>query len=200
MKLNRGVVFVVASVAMIAAAAGRDERSIQDLSKALATLAPTVDPAEAQLLSLTAHTTARSLKQKYRVVLNPEFQNFLVNIGLRDRGYCGHWSRDIGERLKELKPKTLVLHWGVYDPGRSGESNCVVITARNQPFQEGIVIDGWRRAGRLYWAKVTKDDEYKWKEDLVYTAWLQDYRHVYEFQATALRPARSGSVSTSSGN
>jgi len=150
MKLNRGVVFVVASVAMIAAAAGRDERSIQDLSKALATLAPTVDPSEAQLLSLTAHTTARSLKQKYRVVLNPEFQNFLINIGLRDRGYCGHWSRDIGERLKELKPKTLVLHWGVYDPGRSGESNCVVVTARNQPFQEGIVIDGWRRAGRLY--------------------------------------------------
>ena len=47
MKLNRGVVFVVASVAMLAAAAGRDERSIQDLSKALATLAPTVDPSEA---------------------------------------------------------------------------------------------------------------------------------------------------------
>src|SRR5438105_14372810 len=181
----RSISFVFAFLVLVDAAAARDERSIRDLSKALAALAPNVDPAEAELLSVTAHTTARNLKGKYRVVRNPEFQTFLINIGLRDRGYCGHWTRDIGERLKELKPKTLVLHWGVYDPGRSGESNCVVITARNQPFQEGIVIDGWRRAGRLYWSKVTKDDEYKWKEDPVYTAWLQDYRHLYEWQSAA---------------
>jgi hypothetical protein len=61
----------------------------------------------------------------------------------------------------------------------------VVVTARSQPFQDGLVIDGWRRAGRLYWTKVTKDDEYQWKEDALYTAWLQDYRHVYEFRPTA---------------
>ena len=60
----------------------------------------------------------------------------------------------------------------------------MVITARNQPFQEGIIIDGWRRAGRLYWGKVTKDDEYKWKEAALHTAWLQDYRHAYEVRPT----------------
>ncbi|PYL08401.1 MAG: hypothetical protein DME34_04705 [Verrucomicrobia bacterium] len=168
---------------MVATAAARDERSIADLSKALAALAPDVDPAEAQLLSLTAHTTARKLAREYRVVLNPEFTVFLVNVGLRKRGWCGHWTRDIGERLKELKLKTLVLHWGAYEPGRSGESNCVVVTAHNEPFQEGIVIDGWRRNGRLFWCKVPKDDEYKWKEDPQYTAWLQDYGHVYEWQS-----------------
>jgi hypothetical protein len=196
----RSISFVFAFLVLAGTALARDERSIRDLSKALATLAPNVDPAEADLLSATAHTTARSLRAKYRVVLNPEFQNFLINIGLRDRGYCGHWTRDIGERLKELKLKTLVLHWGVYEPGRSGESNCVVITARNQPFQQGIVLDGWRRAGRLYWAKVPKDDEYKWTEDPPYTAWLQDYRHVYEFQSTALRPVRSGTAPARSGD
>jgi hypothetical protein len=196
----RSISFSFAFLVLVGAAFARDERSIQDLSKALATLAPSVDPAEAQLLSATAHTTARGLRQKYRVVLNPEFQNFLINIGLRDRGYCGHWTRDIGERLKELRPKTLVLHWGASDPGRSGESNCVVVTARNQPFQEGIVLDGWRRAGRLYWAKVTKDDEYKWTEDPLYTAWLQDYRHVYEFQSAAQRPVRSATAPARSGD
>jgi hypothetical protein len=192
MKTRSGILIFLALVAFAGAASARDERSIRDLAKALATLAPDVDPAEAQLLSSTAHTTARTLARQYRVVLNPEFQNFLINIGLRDRGYCGHWTRDIGERLKELRFKTLVLHWGAYEPGRSGESNCIVVTARNQAFQQGIVIDGWRRAGRLYWAKVPKDDEYKWTEDPVYTAWLQDYRHVYEFQATAQRPVRTG--------
>jgi hypothetical protein len=189
------VFFLLMLAAVGATAVARDERSIRDLSKALATLAPDVDPAEAQLVSVTAHNTARTLSRQYRVVLNPEFQNFLINIGLRDRGYCGHWTRDIGERLKELKPKTLVLHWGAYEPGRSGESNCVVVTARNQPFQQGIVLDGWRRNGRLYWAKVPKDDEYKWTEDPLYTAWLQDYRHVYEFQSTAQRPVRSAAAS-----
>jgi len=154
------------------------------LRNALVALTPDVDPGETELTSVTAHTTARSLKGKYHVVLNPEFQCFLINIGLRQRGYCGHWTRDIGEALKELKLKTLVLHWGVADEGTTGESNCVVITARNQPFQEGIIIDGWRRAGRLYWGKVTKDDEYKWKEAALHTAWLQDYRHAYEVRPT----------------
>ena len=131
------------------------------------------------------------------MVLNPEFQCFLVNIGLRKRGWCGHWTRDIGERLKELKLKTLVLHWGVAYPGTSGENNCLVVTARNQPFQDGIILDGWRRAGRLFWCPVKKDDEYEleqhyghsgitaWKEAALYTTWLQDYRHAYEFEPTA---------------
>jgi hypothetical protein len=181
---GRSIVIASAWFALAAIASARDERSIADLSKAVAALAPDVDPAEAQVLSFTAHTTARKLAREYRVVLNPEFTVFLVNVGLRKRGWCGHWTRDIGEHLKELKLKTLVLHWGAYEPGRSGESNCVVVTARNQPFQQGIVIDGWRRNGRLFWCKVPKDDEYKWIEDPVYTAWLQDYRNVYQWKST----------------
>jgi hypothetical protein len=196
MSAYRGVLSAFLFLGLAVTSSARDERSIADLSKAIAALAPDVDPAEAQILSLTVHTTARKLARDYRVVLNPEFTVFLVNIGLRKRGWCGHWTRDIGERLKELKLKTLVLHWGAYEPGRSGESNCVVVTARNQPFQEGIVLDGWRRNGRLYWVKVPKDDEYKWSEDPLYTAWLQDYRHVYEFQSTTEGPIRSTASSS----
>jgi hypothetical protein len=158
------------------------------LGKALAALAPDVDPGEAELLSMTAHTTSRSLAREYRIVLNPEFQNFLINIGLRQRGFCAHFARDIGTRLKTLKLKTLVLHWGAAFAGTSGEDNCLVVTARNQPFQDGILLDGWRRAGRLFWCAVRKDHEYEveqhyghsgitaWKEDVHETAWLQDYR------------------------
>jgi hypothetical protein len=180
LKVNPKVVFIFAFTICIGAAWAGDERSIKDLRDALAALAPDVDPGEAELLSVTAHTTSRSLAREYRIVLNPEFQNFLINIGMRKRGYCAHWARDIGARLKELKPKTLVLHWGAAYAGTSGEHNCVVVTARNQPFQDGIIIDGWRRAGRLFWSSVKKDavnkyDKYVWKEDMVETAWLQDY-------------------------
>jgi hypothetical protein len=186
-KTKIAVVFIIAFILCAGAVWASDERSIKDLSKALVALAPDVDRGEAELLSVTAHTTARSLARQYRIVLNPEFQCFLVNIGLRQRGWCGHWARDIGARLKELKLKTLVLHWGAAYAGTSSENNCLVVTARNQPFQDGIIIDGWRRAGRLFWCAVRKDDEYEleqhyghsgitaWKEDMQETAWLQDY-------------------------
>jgi hypothetical protein len=172
---------------LIHPASARDERSIKDLAKALTKLAPDVDPTEAEQISMTAHTTARKLARDYHVVLNPEFQAFLVNVGARKRGWCGHWAHDIGTRLKELKPKTLVLHWGVAYDHTSSENNCLVITTRNQPFKDGIILDGWRRAGRLFWCPVVKDDEYEveqhyghsgitaWRENMQWSAWLQDY-------------------------
>src|SRR5213596_2942945 len=186
-KMIRSLSFIFAFLLLVHAATATDERSIKGLSKALAGLAHDMDPAEAELVSVTAHTTARKLAKDYRVVLNPEFTVFLVNIGMRKRGWCGHWAQDIGTRLKELKLRTLVLHWGVAYDHTSSENNCLVITARNQPFEDGIILDGWRRAGRLFWCKVKKDDEYEveqhyghsgitaWKENMQWSAWLQDY-------------------------
>jgi hypothetical protein len=181
------VIWVAVFPVLIHSACARDERSIKDLAKALAGLASSVDPKEAELVAVTAHTTARELAREYHVVLNPEFQAFLVNVGARKRGWCGHWAQDIGTRLKELKLRTLVLHWGVAYDHTSSENNCLVVTARNQPFTDGIILDGWRRAGRLFWCPVIKDDEYEveqhyghsgitaWKENMQWSAWLQDY-------------------------
>ncbi len=160
-------------------------------------LGPDVDPAEAELLSQIAHTKARSLKKDYRVVLNPEFTVFLVNIGMRKRGWCGHWAQDLGARLKELKLKTLVLHWGEAFPNTSSENNALVVTARNQPFVDGMLLDAWRRAGRLFWCPVIKDDEYEveqhyghsgitqWKENMSWSAWLQEYQTAQQKPKTA---------------
>ena len=184
--MMRTLLFIFALLLLTNPIQARDERSIKDLSKALAGLARDVDPAEAQAVSFTAHTTARKLAREYRVVLNPEFTVFLVNMGMRKRGWCGHWAQDIGAQLKELKLKTLVLHWGVAFDKTSSENNCIVATARNQPFDQGIVIDGWRRAGRLFWCPVIKDHEYEveqhyghsgitlWRENMQWSAWLQD--------------------------
>jgi hypothetical protein len=187
LKMIRRIFWVVLFFNLVHPTWARDERSIKDLAKALTKLAPDVDPAEAEQISVTAHTTARRLAREYHVVLNPELQAFLVNVGLRKRGWCGHWAADIGARLKELKPRTLVLHWGVAYDHTSSENNCLVVTARNQPFKDGIILDGWRRAGRLFWCRVIKDDEYEleqhyghsgitaWKENMQWSAWLQDY-------------------------
>src|SRR5713101_4834645 len=156
----RTVVFIIAFSLCASAVSARDERSIKKLRDALVALAPDVDSGEAELLSVTAHTASRDCAREYSLVWTPIFQNLLIHMGKRERGYCGHYTRDIGERLKELKLKTLVLHWGAAFAGTDDESNCLVVTARNQPFQDGIVIDGWRRAGRLFWCALKKDSEY----------------------------------------
>jgi hypothetical protein len=210
----RTVVFVVTFSLCVNALWAKDEKSIKKLSDALVALAPDVDPGEAELLSATAHTASRDCARKYGLVWSPTFQNFLIQIGKRQRGWCGHYTRDIGERLKELRLKTLVLHWGAAFAGTYDESNCLVVTARNQPFEDGIVLDGWRKGGRLFWSAVKKDSEYDlgqdaglrrtrsselfraqrperqpehygittWKEDPLYTAWLQDYTHGSQWQ------------------
>lgn len=201
--MTRLTSFLFAFLFLIQAATASDERSIKDLAKALTRLSSDVDPAEAQALSAKAHETARRLKREYKVVLNPEFTVFLVNIGKRKRGWCGHWSQDIGAELKELKLKTLVLHWGVAYDKTSSENNCLVVTARNQRFEDGIIIDGWRRAGRLFWCPVIKDDEYEveqhyghsgitaWKENREWSEWLQEYQLNPEKPETSADPKTS---------
>src|SRR5262252_4467873 len=156
----RMVVFILAFGVCINAIWAKDERSIKKLRDALVALAPDVDPGEAEQVSVTAHTTARRLAQEYGVVWCAGFQNLLIHMGKRQRGYCGHYTRDIGERLKALKLKTLVLHWGAAFAGTIDENNCLVVTARNQPFEDGILMDGWRNGGRLFWCKVKEDSAY----------------------------------------
>ena len=119
----RTVVFIIAFGICINAVWAEDERSIKKLSDALVALAPDVDPGEAELVSVTAHTASRSLAREYRVVWCAGFQNILINTGRRQRGFCGHYTRDIGERLRELKVKTLVLHWGAAFAGTLDENN-----------------------------------------------------------------------------
>lgn len=173
----------------------QDEKSINDLREALVALAPrNVDPREAQLLSETAHHVSRQLAREYGVHGDPAIHNFLINIGRKKRGICADYTRDIGTRLKEFHFKTLVFHWGAAYAKESDENNALVVTARNQPFLDGIVLDGWRRGGRLFWCRVRDDSEYEagrrgflghlgghlrtgitaWKEDLQETARLQE--------------------------
>lgn len=174
--------------------AAQDEKSIQDLRAGLIALSPsTVDPREAQLLSETAHHASRQCAKDYGVTGDPAVHNYLIHIGVKKRGICADYTHDIGARLRDLRFKTLVVHWGTAWEKESDENNALIVTARNQSFYDGIVLDGWRRAGRLFWCHVRDDAEYEtgrhgflghlgghartwitaWKEDPQGTASLQ---------------------------
>ncbi|HYR22417.1 MAG TPA: hypothetical protein VEP30_05795 [Chthoniobacterales bacterium] len=192
--MNFRPALIFASAICASAVSAQDGKSINDLRNALVALAPrTVDPREAELLSVTAHTMSRQLAREYGVHGDPAIHNYLINIGAKKRGICADYTRDIGARLKELGFKTLFLHWGAAFAKESDENNALVVTALNQPFEDGIVLDGWRRGGRLFWCHVKDDHEYEagrhfllghvggrpntgitaWKEDLQETALLQ---------------------------
>ncbi|MGI8957130.1 MAG: hypothetical protein ACR2II_09490 [Chthoniobacterales bacterium] len=150
-----------------------DAKSIKGFREAIIKMSPTIDPAEAELIARTSHETARRLAREWRVVPPANFQNFLIHIGARERGFCFDWAHGIGAKLRTLPLKTLQLHWAEAYPNTRLEHNVVVVTARDQPITTGYIIDGWRAAGRLLWWPVLKD-EYPWKENLAETDWIQN--------------------------
>jgi hypothetical protein len=164
---------LLAAGIFVQSAAATDEKSINGFREAMIKLDPSIDPAEAQMVSETSHHTARDLQKKWRVFPFALVQNFLIHVGARDRGFCFHWAHDIGMELRKLPLKTMELHWAEAYPNTHLEHNVVVVTARGQPIESGYIIDGWRAAGRLLWWPVKKD-EYPWKENPVETAWLQN--------------------------
>ncbi len=168
----RVLLIVVCLAGLAVPAQAKDEKSIAGFTKAMLEMAPGIDPAEAAQVSLISHRESRRLAKEYRVVGPSVFQNFLIHVGARKKGFCFHWARDIGAKLRELPLETLELHWGAADAGTRLEHNVVIVTARGQSIYQGYVIDGWRNAGRLCWWPVWKD-RFRWKEDRAETAWLQ---------------------------
>ena len=162
---------VFAGCASSASARGRDElvfaTSADDavLRNRIAALSSTVRPEEAQQVAQCAYTTGRDLKREWRVVWPPGVQNFLVNIGARKGGLCFQWATELLLRLDRLKLETLELHWAESFETTASEHNVIVVTARGQPFQQGILLDNWRYGGRLIWGPITGDPHYQWKEN-----------------------------------
>ena len=134
-----------------------DLANAEALANQLAALSPTVDRNEATRLADCAYATVTQLRRQYRMFGTPIFNNFLIYHGLRKRGYCYQWSEDLLVALDSLKLKSLELHWGEANPGNWRENNCLVVTARGQPFRSGIIFDCWRHFGHLDFHPVVTD-------------------------------------------
>jgi hypothetical protein len=131
----------------------------------IAALSPTVSPDDARRVASTAYMTGIELRREWRVVWLPGLQNFLVNMGRRKGGLCFQWATELLVRLDALKLQSVELHWAESLANTGGEHNVIVITARGQPFQQGILLDNWRYSGHLVWTRVATDPEYHWTEN-----------------------------------
>ena len=136
-----------------------DLAKAEKLTDELAALSPRVNRDEAKLLADCAFATVTKLRREYRMFGTPIFNNFLIYHGLRKRGYCYQWSEDLLIAIDALRLKSLELHWGEHDPNTWRENNCIVVTAKGQPFNQGIMLECWRHLGHLYFGPVAFDWE-----------------------------------------
>jgi hypothetical protein len=178
MSFNR-LTLVVVAVGLLAVAGDASAVSVRErkepvfalsaddpaLRIALTALSPSVRPDEAQQVARCAYTTGRELRYEWQVVWPPGVQNFLVHTGARKGGLCFQWAHELLLRLDALKLQTLEVHWAESFIRTASEHNVIVVTAKGQPFAQGILFDNWRYGGRLIWGPVSKDPHYEWKEN-----------------------------------
>ena len=150
----------------------KESAKAEELANQLASLSREVDPNEAKLLADFAYATVARLRQEYRMFGTPIFNNFLVYHGWRKRGYCYQWTEDLLLALDTLKLKTLELHWGDAYRGTWRENNCLVVTAKGQPFERGMILECWRHFGHLRWNLVLSDEDRYYEN----TKWAQFVR------------------------
>ena len=135
------------------------------LGSAILSLGDDVDPEEAQRAARVAIDYSRQQARDYEITASPLMHNVMVNLGIRERGLCVHWTRDLMVRLQQERFRSLELHWGVanYESTFRIEHSTVIISARGDSLQQGLVLDGWRNSGDLFWARTHEDGAYAWR-------------------------------------
>jgi hypothetical protein len=161
------ILLLAAALLLCACAHQPDNRQeqairIDKLTEELLALSPTAEPHAAEYFAKVAVTTAANLRGQYQVRMAPWIHNMEVNSGIKPRGLCFHYAKDMAAALQPLAAPDWELHLVQAKPKEVLEHNAIVVTARGKPWQSGIVLDGWRYSGVLYFGPVM-DDRYPWQ-------------------------------------
>lgn len=141
-----------------------EQDRIDELRSAIMALGDEVDPDEARRAAGIAIEYPQELAREYEITDPPLVHNVLVNLGVKPRGLCVDWTTDLLTRLQQERFRSLALHWGIanYDSLLRIEHSTVIISARGDTLQQGLVLDPWRYGGRLFWSKTPQDPAYRW--------------------------------------
>lgn len=141
-----------------------EQHRAEQLTRDITRLSPYVDPAEAAQAASIAIDYSYQLADEYEITQSPVMHNFLINIGVKQRGLCIHWTEDLQKRLQQEDFQSLEFHWAVanYDNPFRLEHSSVVVTPKGGQIKHGILLDPWRYGGRLYWNVASQDTGYQW--------------------------------------
>lgn len=122
-----------------------------------------IDKKEAKLFAFEAITYSKKLAKEYEVIAPALFHNSLINLGLKNKGYCYHYANDLKSYLDFKKFKSFKLLKIVSKRGEYFEHTSLILTRDDIEFKNAIVLDAWRNSGKLYFAKIKDDKKYDWE-------------------------------------
>lgn len=139
-------------------------QDITALEQAMVALGDDVDPQEARRAARIAIEYSHQLAQEYEITGSPLMHNVLVNLGIRSRGLCKDWTRDLLLRLRQEDFDSLEFNWAIanYSHAFRIEHSTVIVSAPGDGIAQGLVLDGWRNSGDLFWSPTLDDRDYQW--------------------------------------
>jgi len=145
------------------------QSEIAELERGILALGPEVDPEEARRAAEIVYRHTHRLALEYEITDPPLVHNTKVNMGLKPRGLCWHWAEDMENRLEAENFVTLEIHRAIANADNRFriDHSTAIVSRRGDAFDEGLVIDPWRKGGVLFWSPLLEDDDYVWVEQSV---------------------------------
>ncbi len=139
------------------------QNKIRELSLLCQSMDSTIPKSEAIQLSKDIFHKTRQLTEAFEMTYPPQFHNFLVTVGVREKGLCYHWSDALYLYLSKKHYPAFEFHLVGANVGEYFfEHNALVVVVKGGKIKEGIIIDPWRESGELYFSKVEDDPDYVW--------------------------------------
>ena len=134
------------------------------LSHLLVSLDSDIPQSEAEQLSRDIFYKTEQLTEEFKMASPPQFHNFLVTVGVKEKGLCYHWSDTLYLYLTAKGYASFEFHLMGANVGEYFyEHNALVVIAKDGKIEEGVIIDPWRDSGELYCSKVKDDLKYEWQ-------------------------------------
>ncbi len=126
-------------------------------------LAPGASSEEVVYLAHEIAQQTESLAREFEMGTEPLYHNFLVNIGLKQKGLCYHWADALYSYFQMQHFPSFSFHLAGANIGEYWrEHNAFVVVGRGARVEDGVVIDPWRVGGRLFFVKLKEDKAYQW--------------------------------------
>ena len=154
------MVLLNACAAPIDMAAQRAVR-VDVLTRDIQQLSPAISWQEAHDFASVAVETSAELGLKYEVVLKPWLHNLSVVTGLKQRGLCYEYAKDLYASLKLVSSEHLVMYYVRANRGKINEHHALTVVVKDAEWDSGLILDAWRSNGNLYFAPL-KADKYPW--------------------------------------
>lgn len=140
------------------------DRNIQQLIQALMSLGPNINLDEAIEVAHDAYVYPLYLAREWNLTWPPMVHNTLRNANVRTKGLCTDWAAAMLEHMRRKNLRSFDLYWAVAYRGDAWrEHSTLLVTAKGQPFDTGIILDPWRNSSKLYWLRHVEDPAYEWK-------------------------------------